>query len=111
MGYDVFLCHNQADKPAVEELENRLHAAGLKAWLDKSDLRRGVHWTTEVEKCLTEECHCCAVIVGPSGLGPWQQQELRVALDRQVEAGRRNGSFPVIPVLLPGGNPETLPPF
>ena len=27
--YDVFLCHNKADKPAVEELADRLHAAGL----------------------------------------------------------------------------------
>jgi TIR domain len=48
--YDVFLCHNMADKPAVQELANRLCAEGLEPWLDKSDLRRGVPWTEEVEK-------------------------------------------------------------
>jgi WD40 repeat protein/Flp pilus assembly protein TadD len=109
--YDVFLCHNQADKPAVEELADRLRAAGLNPWLDKADLRRGVQWTAEVEKCLVEESASCAVMIGPSGLGPWQKRELDLALDRQVEAGRTNSSFPVIPVLLPGGKLETLPGF
>jgi formylglycine-generating enzyme required for sulfatase activity len=109
--YDVFLCHNQADKPAVQELADRLRAEGLEPWLDTSDLRRGVPWTEEVEKCLVEQSASCAVIIGPNGLGPWQEQELRVAQNRQVEAKRKNGSFPVIPVLLPGGKLETLPPF
>jgi hypothetical protein len=40
--YDVFLCHNQADRPAVQELADRLCAEGLEPWLDKSDLRHVV---------------------------------------------------------------------
>jgi WD40 repeat protein len=109
--YDVFLCHNQADDPVAEELAQRLRAEGLEPWLDESDLRRGVQWTEEVEKCLVEESASCAVIIGPSGLGPWQKRELDLALDRHVEAKRAGKNFPVIPVLLPGGELKALPPF
>jgi len=109
--YDVFLCHNQADKPAVQELADRLCAEGLEPWLDKSDLRRGVPWTEEVEKCLVEESASCAVIIGPSGLGPWQEQELRVAQNRQVEAKRKNGSFPSFPSSCRAESWKRSPPF
>jgi hypothetical protein len=38
--------------------------------------------------------------VGPSGFGPWQNEEMRAAIDLRVrDRGRR---FRVIPVLLPG---------
>ena len=38
------------------------------------------------------------VFLGPSGLGPWQKQELQVAIDKRV----RDRDFHVIPVMLPG---------
>ncbi len=33
--YDVFLSHNQADKPRVRRLAERLRAAGLRVWFDE----------------------------------------------------------------------------
>jgi energy-coupling factor transporter ATP-binding protein EcfA2 len=38
-------------------------------------------------------------------MGPWQQREQYLALERQVAAERWGKSFPVIPVLLPGAEP------
>ena len=32
--YDVFLSHNQADKPRVRRLAERLRAANLRVWFD-----------------------------------------------------------------------------
>jgi hypothetical protein len=32
--YDVFLSHNQADKPRVRRLAERLRAAALRVWFD-----------------------------------------------------------------------------
>ena len=32
--YDVFLSHNSADKPAVEEVARRLVKEGIQPWLD-----------------------------------------------------------------------------
>jgi len=40
----------------------------------------------------------CAVFLGPAGLGTWENEEMRAALD--IHAGRPD--FRVIPVFLPG---------
>jgi hypothetical protein len=99
MSFHVFLSHSSADKPAVEELARRLAKEGIKGWLDKWNLIPGDAWQLALEKALAES-ETCAVFVGPSGLGPWQNEEMRAAIDRRVrESGRR---FRVIPVLLPG---------
>jgi hypothetical protein len=52
-----------------------------------------------IEKALAES-ETCAVFVGPSGFGPWQNEEMRAAIDQRVRDSAR--SFRVIPVLLPG---------
>jgi WD40 repeat protein len=99
MSFHVFLSHNSADKPAVEELARRLAKEGIQAWLDKWNLIPGDPWQPAIEKGLAES-GTCAVFVGPSGLGPWQNEEMRAAIDQRVrDSGRR---FRVIPVLLPG---------
>ena len=42
--YHVFLSHNSADKPAVEELARRLVKAGIQPWLDTWNLIPGEPW-------------------------------------------------------------------
>ena len=44
------------------------------------------------------ESTTCVAFLGPNGVGPWQDQEIQVAIDRRV----RDKDFHVIPVLLPG---------
>ena len=39
--FDVFLCHNWDDKPAVRELAQQLRERGLRPWLDERELRPG----------------------------------------------------------------------
>ena len=99
MSFHVFLSHSSDDKPAVEELARQLAKEGIQAWLDKWHLIPGDPWQPAIEKALAES-ETCAVFVGPSGLGPWQNEEMRAAIDQRVaDSGRR---FRVIPVLLPG---------
>ncbi|MGB1011851.1 MAG: TIR domain-containing protein, partial [Thiolinea sp.] len=95
--HDIFLSHNSADKPAVEALALRLRAAGIEPWLDKWNLIPGNPWQQEIEQAI-DTCKVCAVFIGPSGVGPWQDEEMRAAIDRRVS----QGNFRVIPVLLPG---------
>src|SRR5512142_1454905 len=97
--YHVFLSHNSADKPAVEELAVRLRREGIEPWLDKWNLIPGDPCQPAMERALTD-CATCAVFIGPGGLGPWQNEEMRAAIDRRV--GERGDQFRVIPVLLPG---------
>ena len=109
--YHVFLSYSSADKPAVEALAQRLLAAGIRPWLDSWNLVPGDPWEEAIEQAL-DTCGTCAVFLGPSGIGPWHNEEMRVALDRR--ARDRSRSFRVIPVLLPGADPAdpaTLPRF
>lgn len=109
--FDVFLSHSSADKPAVESLAQRLLAANIRPWLDSWNLIPGDPWQEDLEKAL-DTCATCVVFLGPSGIGPWHNEEMRVALDRR--ARDRIRSFRVIPVLLPGADPadpNTLPRF
>jgi WD40 repeat protein/energy-coupling factor transporter ATP-binding protein EcfA2 len=109
--FDVFLSHATPDKPAVEELARLLKKRGFAPWLDKWNLIPGEPWQEAIEKAL-EDCTACAVCLGPSGTGPWQNEEMRAAIDRRVSGER--AQFRVIPVLLPGaerGEPSRLPAF
>jgi hypothetical protein len=106
--YDVFLSHHGADKALVEALAERLEdEAGLKPFLDKWRLVPGDPWQEGIEQALNDSA-ACAVFLGPSGLGPWHNQEMRAALDKRI----RSRLFRVVPVLLPGAeptDPRTLP--
>jgi hypothetical protein len=69
-------------------------------FLDRWYLAPGQSWVTKLEQTLTS-CGAVAVVLGPHGLGHWQQRERDLALDRQA----RQPGFSVIPVLLPGAEP------
>lgn len=99
MASDVFLSHNSKDKPAVEEIARRLMNAGITPWLDMWNLIPGEPWQETIEEALNQ-CASCAVFVGPSGAGPWQNEEMRAAIDHRVRSS--TGQFRVIPVFLPG---------
>lgn len=95
--FDVFLSHNGLDKESVEELARRLEdEARLRPWLDKWNLVPGEPWQEAIEEAL-DSSRTCAVFLGPSGIGPWQNEEMRSALQARVN----EQGFRVIPVLLP----------
>ncbi len=93
--FDVFLCHNDRDKPQVKQIGSKLKQLGILPWLDEWELRPGLPWQDALERqigCVKS----AAVFVGGEGVGPWQHQELAAFLRKFVNQGS-----PVIPVLLP----------
>lgn len=100
--FDVFLAHNAKDKPCVVAMANTLRALGIRVWLDEEQIRPGQRFQQAIQQSL-KNVRAVALVVGVSGLGPWQVEELRVAISLSVRQG-----VPVIPVLLPGVS--TLPP-
>jgi hypothetical protein len=92
--FDVFLCHNSEDKPAVMEYCPAASAKRPQPWLDVWELRPGSIWQFVLEQQI-ENIGAAAVFVGQQGLGPWQEQEIYAFLQ---EFMRRK--CPVIPVLL-----------
>src|SRR5512132_2766003 len=97
---DVFLSYSRTDAPAVRKIQAYLKQAGLATFLDCDQLPAGQPWLSALEQAITR-CAAVAVLVGPAGLGTWQQREVQLALDRQAEAERAGLPFPVIPILLP----------
>jgi hypothetical protein len=92
--FDVFLCHNSEDKPAVRAVNKLLKEGGLTTWLDEERLPLGLPWQAELERVIAQ-VRCAIVFVGESGIGPWQNVEMRGFLDEFVSR-----TCPVIPVLL-----------
>ena len=107
--YDVFLSYNGDDEAAVEGLARRLRDEGLRVFFAPWHLVPGVPWLKGLEEAL-KRSQSCAIFLGPAGRGPWQDEEMFMALLLAVpERGYR-----VIPVLLPGADPadaNTVPLF
>lgn len=92
--FDVFLCHNTTDKPAVKAIARTLCERGILPWLDEWELPPGQPWQPLLEQQIAN-IKSAAVFVGRAGFGPWQEQEMYSFLRKLVR--RKN---PVIPVLL-----------
>src|SRR5512135_1300205 len=99
--FDVFFSYHWRDHAAVECIARTLVDRGLSVFLDRWYLAPGQPWPQALEAALGR-CRAVTVFLGPEdGLGPWQQREKDLALERQ---GRERG-FPVIPVLLARSDP------
>src|SRR5262245_1321396 len=98
--YDVFLSYHWRDHPHVETIARALRERDLNVFLDRWYLHPGRPWPQELEKVM-RSCKAVAVCVGPGEMGPWQQREMNMALERQA----KEIEFPVIPVLLPSSDP------
>lgn len=94
--FDVFLSYNSKDRQEVVHLAELLRSLGLQPWLDTWELLPGRRWQEAIERGLLKS-YSVAVLVGSSGIGPWQEPEMRAVLSESVSR-----ELPVIPVLLPG---------
>ena len=104
--YDIFLSYNSRDRNAVREVHEALKRRSLRPWIDFEALTPGRLWQEEAEAGI-KTCRAAAVFLGQSGIGPWENLEMRSLLTRAAQEG-----LLLIPVLLPGApeRPE-LPNF
>ena len=111
MNFDVFLSHNSKDKPAVIALGTALKERGLSVWLDEWNLQPGLDWQDALED-IVRDCKSATVCFGSSGVGPWEDPEMKALLRRFVKDKKGGNLLPIIPVLLPGAPADVeLPPF
>ena len=104
--FDVFLCHNNEDKPAVIKIAQQLQRNNIKPWLDSWELRPGFPWQRALEEQISQ-IRSAAIFIGSNGIGPWQNQEIDAFLREFV---RRK--CPVIPIMLSNApSRPTLPVF
>jgi WD40 repeat protein/DNA-binding SARP family transcriptional activator len=93
--FDVFLAHRGSDSQLAEELAMEVRKRGLNPWLDSEQIAPG-RWFQDVIQQAVPRVKSVAVLIGQSGLGPWELVELRTFVSRCVDE-----QLPVIPVLLP----------
>jgi len=103
--FDLFISHNNKDKAAVIALAERLKANGVKVWLNVWELCLGEPWQESAGKIIVNT-RAVAVLVGIDGIGPWEDVEMHVFLDKCVQ-----NKMPIIPVLLPGCPKEPILPL
>lgn len=105
--FDAFLSHSHDDAEWVGQLAQRLEDdCGFRVWLDRWRLVPGESWQQEMAIGL-EQAKTCVVCVGSTTPGGWFRQEIERALDMQV----KDGSFRVIPLLLPDASAENASQF
>jgi TIR domain len=97
----VFLCHNAQDKPLVRILNEALQNGDVVTWFDEQRIKLGEVWQDKLEAAISSVA-ACLVVVGDSGLGPWQNLEQRAFINEFANRGCK-----VIPVLI--GNPARPP--
>jgi ubiquinone/menaquinone biosynthesis C-methylase UbiE len=102
--FDVFLSHRSADKDIVRKLAIRLQdEAKLRPFFDEWHLIPGQPLQEQLEVAL-QGSDSCAAFIGPLGLSPWENEEVRVILKSRIQ----NKNIRVIPVLLPGADEKTI---
>lgn len=103
--YDVFVSYNGDDREWAEQFASELRELGVRVWFDQWELKAGRTWLDALETALQESA-AVVILIGKSGLGPWEQVELRQALSQLVQH-----RCPVIPIILPDVERLELPPF
>jgi hypothetical protein len=92
----VFLSYARADSAVVQQVAEGLAAAGVRVWLDNVS-QAGTNWMREIERELSA-ADFVAFFISPHSVGSgWAEQELQVALHRQVSG---EGGAVILPVIL-----------
>ena len=101
-----FLSYNSQDVDLAERLVAAISRkdAEAKVFFAPKSLRPGAYWMPELAKEIAEAT-AFVLLVGKSGLGPWQTLEYQEAVDRT----RKDPTFAVMPLVLDGNSAPGLP--
>lgn len=104
--FDAFLSyrHDDNDRVLARQLYAVLIESKLSVWMDEHCLQPGLSWIRLLQQGI-ESSQSGLVLIGSSGLGPWQNEEVEGLLQRAVQS-----QMPVIPVLLPGAPAQVIMP-
>src|SRR3972149_8445708 len=101
MTFDVFISYNRDDELEVIELAKKLKDRGLNVWLDLWELSPGSSFQKALEEMI-KIVNAVAIVIGSSGIGPWQNIEMNACLVQFAERG-----MTVIPIIL--SNAQRVP--
>lgn len=94
--YDAFLSYAESDVKSISELQERLQHHGVKTFFPLNDIVPGEDFAEATSRAIAQS-KAVVVLVGPSGVGVWKDQETLSALENVA----KDPSKKIIPVLLP----------
>ena len=103
--FDVFVSYNHHDSIFVRALVEKMTETGLRVWFDQWQLRPGDSIVRALRDAV-DSASSFLVCIGQSGPGEWMGRELTQILTRREQRNQQ-----IIPVLLPDGIPELMPPI
>lgn len=93
----VFLSYASNDKEPVRRVADGLQRAGIRVWFDEESIKPGSKWVQEIERGL-DAADFVIFFISPSSVASgWAQQELQIAMSRQLSG---SGGPRILPVLL-----------
>jgi hypothetical protein len=92
----LFLCHSSSDKEFARKLAIGLAGNGLKVWIDEAEIQVGDSLLSKIESGILGAKYLVVLLSRASVQSRWCQEELRMALARQI-SGR---DITVLPVLI-----------
>ena len=105
MASHLFVSHSTLDDGVVKRLREILEGHGQVPWVDSRELTGGDALTDTIKDAIRTARHCLVVFSPHAFNSPWVPKETRFALE--VAQARRDG-YKVIPVLLPGVDPDGM---
>ncbi len=90
---EVFISYTRKDLEYADKLQAYLEDAGIRTWMDRSEIRTGDKWKKEIVGAI-ERCAAFLILMSPrSSASDWVEKELTLAEDLKK---------PIFPVLLEG---------
>jgi hypothetical protein len=91
----LFLAHSSADKDFVRRLATRLRALSIRVWVDEADIRVGDSVIDRLQSGIDGVDYVGVVLTPESVSSHWVQEELKMAMTRQIQ----HGKITVLPIL------------
>lgn len=92
----VFLSYAHPDQKIVQKIAAGLTDAGVNVWFDQTALAPGSNFIREIERGLDSSDFVVFFISPSSMASQWTQQELNVAISRQVSGAQKTVILPIL---------------
>ena len=102
----VFISYSSQDSNSVDRIVEKLKKNNISAWYDKDELHSGDDLIESLDKALDHCDYYLYFVSSSSKSSTWQNAEIGAILATVVRDGKV-----IIPVLLPGADPESMPTF
>jgi hypothetical protein len=95
MPWDVFVSHNQRDKPWVRIFVRHLRKLGMQVFFDEDSVPPGSEFQREVTEAIKQCRTCVFVISAASVLSAWVADEINTALHYRAAGGNQPTIVPI----------------